>query len=367
MKWTENEIKFLKENYTEKGIEYCVINIKRTKQSIINKANLLGLKVRYRKNKNNSLFFHSINNNKINKEISYILGFIWSDGHIDSKYNTTLSIVSVDAKDLINTMLFVDEWKIYHYKPKNNDRERTTFRIGNRQLYLLLKELDFDKKSYVSADKVLKIIPEKYHYIFFRGLSDGDGCFYINKKHYTYQYTLSSTHEQDWSYFINLLDKLGIKYKYIKNVKKNSKSSLIRLTSQRDVKKFGEYIYQKYDNIGLKRKYDKYKLICEYSTGCNWNPIYHTKEELFDMAHKGLSLREIMKKYNYGNYIFEYVKKYEGLKELFDKNSNQSKSLSKDNKQIIINMILGGISNKEIMNTMNIKRGVLSNIKSQLK
>ena len=30
-------------------------------------------------------------------------------------------------------------------------------------------------------------------------------------------------------------------------------------------------------------------------------------------------------------------------------------------------MILGGISNKEIMNTMNIKRGVLSNIKSQLK
>jgi 5-methylcytosine-specific restriction endonuclease McrA len=45
-KWTNDEISFLKENYENKGVKFLVYNLdKHTKNSIIKKAKLLGLKV----------------------------------------------------------------------------------------------------------------------------------------------------------------------------------------------------------------------------------------------------------------------------------------------------------------------------------
>jgi hypothetical protein len=52
---------------------------------------------------------------------------------------------------------------------------------------------------------------------------------------------------------------LGIKnYKIKKYIKKNGKSSIIRVCSVNDMTLFGEYIYKDYDHIGFTRKYDNY-------------------------------------------------------------------------------------------------------------
>ena len=173
---------------------------------------------------------------------------------------------------------------------------------------------------------------------------------------------MSSTHEQDWTYFTQLLDNLGIEYRYEQIKSDKSKSSQIRIVGSNNVKIFGDYIYQNYDTIGLKRKYDKYREICSFSTN-KMNPVYHTEQELFNMAKSGMSIRDVMNKYNYTSGLYEYIKKYNGLKELFDKNSNQSKPLSDDKKDKIIQMIKDGYSYKDITDKLGVKKGVIYNIK----
>jgi len=122
-----------------------------------------------------------------------------------------------------------------------------------------LIENDYDKKSFISPFKILSKIPDNLHQHFYRGYSDGDGCFYINN--HNYQYIISGDFKQEWSLIETLFKKLNIKYtiKYITNKKGNS--SLIRITNKNDVDVFGNYIYSEYDNIGLKRKYIKFKEI----------------------------------------------------------------------------------------------------------
>ena len=61
---------------------------------------------------------------------------------------------------------------------------------------------------------------------------------------------------------INLFNKLGVKrYQIYKYSRKNGKhkSSVIRVGCNADIKLFGDYIYQNYDGIGLKRKYEYYQ------------------------------------------------------------------------------------------------------------
>ena len=41
--------------------------------------------------------------------------------------------------------------------------------------------MDFDKKSHVSPNKIINIIPEEYIKYFYLGLSDADGCNCKNK------------------------------------------------------------------------------------------------------------------------------------------------------------------------------------------
>lgn len=45
MKFNKDEIKFLKENYPDKGTEYCANKLNRTKNSVSRKATRLGLKI----------------------------------------------------------------------------------------------------------------------------------------------------------------------------------------------------------------------------------------------------------------------------------------------------------------------------------
>lgn len=288
MKWTTEEIDFLKENYTITGVEECSIKLNRTHNSIIRKANRLNLKVD--KNITNSIkskkakilwdnrYEKIINNNFIKKiktdiynideKFAYVLGYLWGDGYLHHQGKNGLNFISLeidkkDGEEIKNIMCEIANWKIY-YRNRKNKQSQMNFFLGNKKFVEYLLSLNFDKKSYIKHS-IIKKIPKKNRKYFYLGLSDADGNFYINKKQYTYQYSISSSYEQDWIYIEKLLKELDIKYKInrIENKKDDGnyhKSSNIRITNKKDVIKIGNYLYSG-ENKGLKRKYEIYKQI----------------------------------------------------------------------------------------------------------
>ena len=134
---------------------------------------------------------------------------------------------------------------------------------SNKLLVNFLIKNNYGPHNIKSADRILKNIPSHLYKYWYRGLIDGDGCWYINEKNYNYQFSLAGSYKQDWSYFEHLLNKLKIKYSVQRRIQNNNKSSCIRITNKHGIIKLGNFIYNNYkiDNIGLKRKYDKYKLI----------------------------------------------------------------------------------------------------------
>ena len=284
-KWSDEEIIFLKENYENKGVEYCSNMLNRKYNTIQHKANRLSLKVNKdvvsntkrikvkeswengrldelrKENLSKKLKTDLFN---INENFAYVLGYLWGDGYLiftDKRYNISLTIEKEDGEEIKDKMMSILEWNI-SYRNRTKRKEQMVYSIGGKLISEFFSKYDFLKKSYVSPDKILELIPENNKKYFYMGLSDADGCFYLNKKHYTYQYFVASTYEQDWNHMKTIFDELDIKYKICKREHNNkdgnySKSSIIRITNKKDVIKFGDYLYST-DFIGLNRKLKKY-------------------------------------------------------------------------------------------------------------
>ena len=292
MKWSKDEIDFLIENYPN-GSKSCVEYLNRDIKSIRLKAGNLKIKV----NKDSKFLIYSESNKKkwsenekpLNKykfdftnftnittpEVAYTLGFMWGDGNIQS-YDTcgtnkvfVCSNLKTDIDKIFHIFEKTGNWNKRDRKRKNK-KEQTDIFTNNKPFCEYLISMDFDKKSHVSPNKIINIIPEEYIKYFYLGLSDADGCFYINYKNYTYQYSLTSTINQDWTYMINLCDNMKLKYS-IRPVKKENKKKIVnkysqfRITNRKDIITFGNFIYDDYllNRIGLYRKYVKFKEICE--------------------------------------------------------------------------------------------------------
>jgi hypothetical protein len=277
MKWNEEEDSWLIQNYSETGSQECSNVLGKSKSSIQNRVYKLGLKLSpdykskiFSKNPEecnvNPNLFYEINT----KEIVYLLGLIWSDGHLNSSKNgRTLNIgftmVTEDFKLIESTIMKTGKWNHYP-KPQRTDtnwKPSSLVVTNNKRIYNFLKEHDFDRKSYVSADKILSKIPDELKHYFFRGLIDGDGCFYHhkpNKGSILRQFAIVSTFEQNWSYFENLCIELDIKYTIKRTKKERSSSSCLRITNKNGIEKLGSFVYENYniDKIGLDRKYKKY-------------------------------------------------------------------------------------------------------------
>ena len=265
-KWTIEEINFLQNNYSQKGSIYCSEKLNLDIQQIRNKIKLLKLS---KEQKIDIDQFVNINK----KEIAYIFGIIWSDGCIKNKdghhHRIDLCMLSDDMMNIKDLFFSVGNWKIYKMTATKNLKDKLIFHIGDKKLHEIFEYFDYDKKSSISPFKILNNIPDDLKKYFYRGIIDGDGCFYKNKKNYTNQFILASTFEQDWTYMIDLCEKLNISKYRIDRVKKTlknnkiSKSSSFRICRKKDIILLGEYIYQNYDEMGLKRKYNKYKEICQ--------------------------------------------------------------------------------------------------------
>lgn len=197
-------------------------------------------------------------------ESSYILGLLWADGTVYKKnYYNTISIECLES-DMIEFKKYFKKsgnWSEYKREGRISGKTMITLRTNNKKLVDFLFTNNYNKKSYISPNKILSLIPDELKLYFFRGWIDGDGCFYINKKNNCTQFYLSGSFKQDWTAIENLLTMLNIDYKInrIKN-KNNTSYSSIRITNRKKINMLGNYIYQNFneDNIGLDRKYKKY-------------------------------------------------------------------------------------------------------------
>lgn len=278
MKWSSDEIEVLKNNYY-KGATYVGSLLNRSRVSVQSKMCRLGLYIdpnikssiqknnglKNKKNYTNHVYKVNDFTTDINEYSSYILGLLWTDGYIlKNRKTTSLTMVSDDLNELNWIFDKTGNW-YKQYRKRKGKRESLTLSAYNPNLLSSLTYLNFDKKSYYSPYKLFNLIPDKYIKYLIRGIIDGDGCFYINKKQYTYQLSISSTYEQDWSFYIDFFNKIGFDFKIQKRVSKKSKSSIIRLCQKKKIIEFSKWLYDGYeiDKIGLIRKYNKYLLFIE--------------------------------------------------------------------------------------------------------
>lgn len=263
-KWKKEEVDYIIKNYPEFGYSYCANNLNININKVKSKVTKMKLKL---KDKTDISVFENIRS----KEVSYILGLLWADGNINNvgnNYEVKIESNKDDMKEIRDVIMMTGNWNEYHRDGRNRNetkcKDSVCYKIGFKKLYNIFENYGFDDKSFRSPSILLSSIPNDIRHYFYRGLSDGDGCFYINKKNYNYQYIISSTYEQEWLHMIDLCEKLKINNYSIKRYRgKKGCYSQFKITNKIDIKKIGNYIYyDRYkDNIGLRRKYEKFMQI----------------------------------------------------------------------------------------------------------
>ena len=280
-KWLKEDDVWLENNYPKYGPKDCAIKMGLRLSQVENRVHKLKLKLP--KELKNLLQSKSPDKCNINpeqfynlknKEIIYLLGLMWADGFLNpsnngKNYNLGFTMVKEDLDIIKPSIDVIGKWYYYERKQTNpNWKPSMNIITNNKRIFDFLVEHNYDKKSHISADKILSKIPDELKHYFFLGLIDGDGCFYhyIPENGSTLrQFALASTYEQDWSYFEVLCDKLDIKYKIKRTKGKKTSSSYVRITNKAGIKKLGDYVYQNFelDRVGLERKYNKFKTIIE--------------------------------------------------------------------------------------------------------
>ena len=201
------------------------------------------------------------NFNNINKkEVAYFLGFFWSDGYI-SKDEITITIKKDDGDVILNILNLFGKWRSNDRIKRLNGKEfkQKCIRVNDRKIKEFLVDNDFLSKSLSTPTKILSKIPDDIKSYFFRGLIDGDGCFCSKNRSY---FSITGNIYQDWLEIEELFKFLDINYSLTRKERSTGNSSYLIISSRSDIIKLGKYIYSdKYDDIGLSRKYRIYKEI----------------------------------------------------------------------------------------------------------
>lgn len=200
------------------------------------------------------------------KEAAYMLGFIWGDGWVrKTKYHREVRVECLreDIEEIKPYLDKVFDWKIY-YRNRSNRRPQARLNLTHLEFvdYLLKNGYSTER----DGSKALSIISEDLRPLWFRGLIDADGCWYVNEELRKKQFNISAALNQDWIFFERLLNTLDLKYNVRKSMSNNGNSSRIEMFRKADIVKLGEYVYSSFkeDKIGLQRKYDKWIRILNF-------------------------------------------------------------------------------------------------------
>lgn len=268
MKVTKEQENFIIKNYSDYGFEYCIEGTGLVKRKIARIAKKFKLKLskalasesRSRasiKDPNNYKVCHLPFKDIRREEEAYVLGLIWTDGHVNKKTNTiSFSTTYPDSNHFEEIFNRTGIWAIYRDKKKTLYKPRVQISTNNKFLKDFLVENGFTEKE-KGLDRILKIIPEKFLPAFFAGLIDGDGCFYINKEKGIHSFTLCSCYEQEWGCILSLIRSKGINCSVCKEISSSGRSSKIYISGHKFVSLFGQFVYQN-TNLGLPRKNAKF-------------------------------------------------------------------------------------------------------------
>jgi len=195
----------------------------------------------------------------------YILGLLWADGNIDNIGNSIrLECVEDDIEIFYPIFQKTGNWNRY-YRSRPDRKPTGIIRTSNKPMCNFLLSNNYEPHN-IKTTTIIKKIPKELRHYWYRGLIDGDGCFYINIKNKCYQFTLSGSYNQNWTFIEILFSDLNIKYSIQQAIHGKNKYSAIRVTNKQDIIKLGNFIYKDYfkDKIGLNRKYNKYLEIKKY-------------------------------------------------------------------------------------------------------
>mgnify|MGYP000877903716 FL=1 len=250
--WSIEEIEWLKNNYSEKGVSESAKILNKSNNSIVNKAFKLGLKVLRNKNIKSHLFITSFC-----KESVYLLGYLFADGHIRKSKKGYEIVFHCSKDDMINIMHVFEhtgKWNIL--ERTKNGKKHLMVRCFDSDLGKFLIENNYDKKSLSSANKILSHIPNDLWHCFFLGLIDGDGCWYYSENNK--QFIITGHYDHNWDYFRDLLTNMNISFLERKTHTKCGSNSQIRVCKKRHLILLIDFLYpnNKYE-IGLLRKFNK--------------------------------------------------------------------------------------------------------------
>jgi hypothetical protein len=222
-------------------------------------------------------------------ESAYILGLIWADGYVSKKHNNVrLQCLKEDIDYFYPIFQTTGEYNLYYRKQPLNDKISGTINFSSRELHAFLKENDYVTKSISSHKKILSNISKHLWGDFILGLSDGDGCFYINMNRKMFQWIITSTYEQDWGGVEEIMDELNIKYRINRVARENSRYSQFQVNGPLNVLKVGEFIYS--SELGLQRKRNKFEQVKSYIKDKSHEIICYDKQH--NVVNKFGSLKE---------------------------------------------------------------------------
>ena len=173
--WNEKEDQIIKNEYADCVIDNLCQKMNRTKDSILSRASILGIKknklIVKRKYDVDHDYFKIIDS----EEKAYWYGFIWADGSV---YKNVFEL-ALNEKDLSHLKKFKFAIKSSHEIKKHNRYNTYRFLFSSSYMIRNLNKLNItERKSYTN---LVPIIKNEYFVHFLMGLFDGDGCFSANK------------------------------------------------------------------------------------------------------------------------------------------------------------------------------------------
>ena len=285
-KLTEEQITFIKENYESKGAKFCYESLNLTKSIVGSFANRNNLKV------NRDVVSKNMSKDIINvqdyievkdSKVAYILGLIWTDGHVTFANNRTKtplikhSSVYYDSVDFLPIFKSLN-WRTYKHSNSNliecinKDNynlplvktEMNSSWISSRSLGNYLIKYNYrDKNKGTDIHEKMDI---NFISHFLRGLFDGDGCItlYESGKYKQSAIAFTSSKDQDWNFLIKILNSIDVKCKVRILKHKLGYSSQLNIHDSISIYNFCKYIYKDSEGIRLERKYNKYLQFFDY-------------------------------------------------------------------------------------------------------
>lgn len=192
---------------------------------------------------------------------AYVLGLLWSDGCVRLPRMVSFATTYPDGDYFVPLFMKTGNWNHYRHTHKNQPtwKEMCILTTSNKDLTYFLIDNDYLVKGTHSADKILSKIPDNLKHFWIRGLVDGDGT--IRSKDGCYQLSVASAYNQNWDYLTNVCNKLSVQSRVYEeeNIKQQRNSKFV-ICGQSNVLTFCNFMYNGYpdDDLGLKRKYDKF-------------------------------------------------------------------------------------------------------------